>query len=420
MSFIYPFLNFLQPGDLWIALASYRPMLVASVLVGLLSLRRSVKPKPELLQAYFRHPAVLWLAAFVVIQAVSVYESGLHSIVNEFAVWQVYPFYLVVSLLTIRDAVTLRRYIWGAIVGAGFVVFYGLYAVAVHAPTIVEGRAGAYGMYENQNDYSFIILMVLPFAYLYLRICQRSWQRLMVIALLLACGVGMLLSLSRGGILALMLECALIVCLTMCGRRRVMVLVALGLLGTIAVVHQFVAREANQAGQYTEADSETSRYELWRAARAVFVAHPVLGVGSRRFSEYASRYAPISHDNRGKVAHNTYLEVAADTGLVGLIAFVFLLLAVLKPLRGVRLVDLKGDGVAEARLAALITFYTFVFRALLDAKVQDWTLYFLAVVAIATSALSKKPVPVTSVAPRRRRRPKGPARPVGPMIFRHR
>ena len=56
----------------------------------------------------------------------------------------------------------------------------------------------------------------------------------------------------------------------------------MGLLGTIAVVHQFVAREANQAGQYTEADSETSRYELWRAARAVFVAHPVLGVGSRR------------------------------------------------------------------------------------------------------------------------------------------
>ena len=46
---------------------------------------------------------------------------------------------------------------------------------------------------------------------------------------------------------------------------------------------------------------------------------------------------------------------------MGLIAFVFLLLAVLKPLRGVRLVDLKGDGVAEARLAALITFYTFVF-----------------------------------------------------------
>lgn len=306
---------------------------------------------------------------------------------NEFGVWQVYLLYLLVSLLTIRDPSTLRRYIWGAIVGSGFVVFYGLYAVAVHAPTIVEGRAGAYGMYENQNDYSFIILMIFPFAYLYLRMCRTIWQRLLLVAILLACVAGIVLSLSRGGILALVLELALILWFTTRGRRRTLGIVALGLIGTVVVVHQFVAREANQAGQYSEADSENSRYELWRAARAVFVAHPILGVGSRRFSEYASEYAPISHDNRGKVTHNTYLEVAADTGILGLTAFAFLLWSVYRPLRAARLAELRGDGIMESQLAALISFYTFAFRALLDAKVQDWSLYFLAVVAIATLAL---------------------------------
>jgi O-antigen ligase len=420
MSFAYPFLNFLQPGDLWLALAAFRPMLVASVVIGLLCLRPTAKPEPPLLVAYLKHPAMRWLALFVVIQAISVYYSGVTAMMNEFVVWATYLLYVAVSLMTIRDAATFRRYIWGTMIGSGFVIFYGLYAVAVHAPTIVEGRAGAYGMYENQNDYSFIILMILPFAWLYTRICRGFWQRLLLVALVTGCVSGILLSLSRGGILALMLELGMLVWLSVRGRRRVWVLVALVLIGTGAVVHQFAAREANQAGQYTEEDSETSRYELWRAARAVFVAHPLLGVGSRRFAEYASDYAEISHDNRGKVTHNTYLEVLADTGLLGFCAFMLLLRAVWKPLRGAKIGNFEGDGIAEARMAALISFGTFLFRALLDAKVQDWTLYFLAVVAVSIPALLKKSVAATAGVPRSRRKSRPLAAPARSVLYRRR
>ena len=401
MSFIYPLLNYLQPGDLWPVLVPLKPMLLASVVAGLLTLRAGAKPDAGLVAAYFKQPALLWLFAFVIVNVISVYYSGIMTMVNELQFWDVYAIFVVISLFMLKDVDALRQYVWGTIVGSAFVIFYAIWAVAVHAPTIIEGRAGAYGMYQNQNDYSFIVIMVLPFAFLYMRLCRHWWQRTFLAAVLIGGVIGVLLSLSRGGILALVLEAALLLWVTMRGGRRVVALAAVAVIGTGVSIHQFAAREADQAGQYTLADSKDSRYELWRAARAVFEAHPILGVGSRRFSEYAREYAPISHDNRGKVAHNTYLEVAADTGVLGLLTFVLMLLTTLKPLWRARLATATGDGLAETQVAGFVTLGCIVFRATLDAKVYDWSFYFLVVIAIATSALasrSTKQSPATATA----------------------
>jgi O-antigen ligase len=204
---------------------------------------------------------------------------------------------------------------------------------------------------------------------------------------------------------------------TLRGGRRVAALAALAVIGTGVSIHQFAAREADQAGQYTLADSEDSRYELWRAARAVFDAHPILGIGSRRFSEYAREYAPISHDNRGKVAHNTYLEVAADTGILGTLTFVLMLLTTLRSLSRARLRTATGDGLAETQVAGFVTLGCIIFRATLDAKVYDWSFYYLVVIAIATAALASRSA---SAVPATAKASPTPALPAGvrPSIYR--
>lgn len=390
MPFLYPLLNYLQPGDLWPVIAPFKPMLIASLLAGLLALRPSVKPDAALVKAYYSQIALLGLGAYVFINVISVYYSGVMSMLTVLQFWDVYLIFVVISLFSLKDAAALRRYVWGSIAGSGFVIFYALHAVAVHAATIIEGRAGAYGMYENQNDYSFIIIMILPFACLYLRVCRHLWQRLALIAVIVGGVVGIMLSLSRGGVLALVLEGALLLWVTMKGARRAAALAVLAVVGTVASVHLFAAREADQAGQYSLADSEDTRYELWRAARAVFEAHPVLGVGSMRFSEVAREYAPISHDDRGKVAHNTYLEIAADTGLLGFGTFALMLWGVGKVVWRARLADATGDGVIETQVAAYVTLCSIILRALLDAKEYDWSFYFLVVVAIASSVLAAR------------------------------
>ena len=85
-------------------------------------------------------------------------------------------------------------------------------------------------------------------------------------------------------------------------------------------------REAVQLGTYSYEDSKDSRLDLWRAGKNMFLSNPILGVGSRRFSEYTKRYMPswASYSEiMDKNAHNTYIEVLATSGLLGFLPFIY-------------------------------------------------------------------------------------------------
>jgi O-antigen ligase len=61
------------------------------------------------------------------------------------------------------------------------------------------------------------------------------------------------------------------------------------------------------------------------AALNVFADHPVLGVGPGRYqTDYSQAYANelgMRHFTTPRRAHNLYFEVAADTGILGLVTF---------------------------------------------------------------------------------------------------
>jgi len=394
MAFLYPFLNFLQPGVLFPVLAPYRPMLVISVLAGLIGIRALMQnDNTDPRRGFLAHPAFIWLCLFMAVQVLSVYYSGVRNMLEELDFWVVYPMFAAVSLLIVRDAADLRRYVWGMMLGSAVVVGFGLYAVAAHLSTLAGGRAGAYGMYENHNDYTFLIVQVLPFAYFYLGLTRRILPRLFLLALLVGCVCGVVLSLSRGGAMALVLECGMILWLQTSGTRRVAALAVFAVLGGAVVVYQFAAREANQGATYSEEQAKQERFELWRAARSAYLSNPILGVGSRRFAEFSQRYGELGHDDLGKVAHNTYLELAADSGTLGLGTFLLMLRGVFRSLRGARVVRASDDGLAQTQLAAWVSLWSILFRAFLDAKEYDWSFYTLTVIAIVSSTLLARRAP---------------------------
>lgn len=80
-------------------------------------------------------------------------------------------------------------------------------------------------------------------------------------------------------------------------------------------------------------DTWAGRIDLWRAAVRVFIEHPIGGVGAGNFafvspelSYYARRIAATREDGGGGVAHNVFLSVLSETGLVGFVVFGALLL----------------------------------------------------------------------------------------------
>lgn len=384
LSFLYPLMHFVQPGILFPDLAELRPMQIIGLIV---LISHIVRPSSMPRGAAFAHPAFLWMLAFLLFQTLSVHGTGVMGMVSELGYWIAYLQFVALSLLLITDERALVRYVWGMICGSMFVVGYGIYAVVAELPSAVGGRAGAYGMYENHNDYSFLIIQVLPFIYMFLRREASFLQRWFLRLAFAACIAGIFMSLSRGGVLALVLELILIVWLTLEKWRRWLMLPTVIILGALAIGYQWTERAENQGDSYTAADAEASRFELWRAARSMVLDRPLLGVGSRTFAEHSGQYAEISRDNRGKNSHNTYLEVLATSGLLGFVAFVMMLRWLLRDVRR----QVSPAGLLQAiRTAAVIAFLAIAFRAVLNAKAHDWSFYFLLVVAIASTLLAER------------------------------
>ena len=100
-----------------------------------------------------------------------------------------------------------------------------------------------------------------------------------------------------------------------------------------------------------------ARRMLASAAVAVFVHHPVVGVGPGLFPTYFQDEARRLGADRivgvDRQAHNLYLGLAAETGILGVLAFGGVLVATLAPLASARR-RLRAD---RPDLASLSTGY---------------------------------------------------------------
>lgn len=86
-----------------------------------------------------------------------------------------------------------------------------------------------------------------------------------------------------------------------------------------------VAQPATLPRDDDEAPWVVGRLELWRAALHLFAGRPLLGVGPDNFRHlYGAQLGLETWDERVQ-ANNVYLEVLADTGVLGLAAFAWLI-----------------------------------------------------------------------------------------------
>jgi O-antigen ligase len=375
MAFLLSLVQFLQPGMLWPPLAALRPTLAVialGIVVALLT--RHVGDQMTAL----RQPVVVFTALFVLVQVASVYHMGVVQMMNVFEAWLVQLTFVALGVFLASTREQLYRFVWGMILGCQFITFYGIYAYVADLPRESES-ACAYGTYANHNDYTYAIILVLPFLF-FLRRASTSFLTRAVLAVFMAGGVaGVFLSLSRGGMVGLVFEVILMALMTGSNLKKVLSMIVMAGVGLVAIQTQY-ARRAAVSGNYTAEDAETSRFELWKAGKNAVLAHPVLGIGSNQFREYSQDYGEISHDNRNKNTHNTFMEVLVNNGLVGFVVFLLFLRSMVRELRGTA--PPVDEGRLEAiRLAALVALWSLLFRGLTNAKPHEFGFYALAMIA---------------------------------------
>jgi O-antigen ligase len=195
--------------------------------------------------------------------------------------------------------------------------------------------------------------------------------------------------------------------------------VATGALATLFVFFAFFAT-SDQTARVTEFGGGSGRTDIWTIGWRMVKAQPVHGIGVGQFPLSSVHYllAPGAIQRSDyiittpKVAHNIYLQVLAETGIVGLVPFLLILGFSLRcALRAARKFQRAKDAgmelMSRAVFVGLIGILTADFFASEQFSKQLWLLLGLgpALLEIATRRADgdpdTEPEPVGPLAPRR-------------------
>jgi putative inorganic carbon (hco3(-)) transporter len=173
------------------------------------------------------------------------------------------------------------------------------------------GYAGVNGLAAFEAQIATFLLVLAAFE-------QKRLWKLGYVALAVFSAICLTYSLSRGGYLALLVGWLF---LGLVKQRKLLVLLVLfGFIWTSLVpraVQQRVSMTYDQnSGELDH--SAAMRVALWQEAMPVIRANPVLGVGF-----YTYWY--VNHVSAYRDSHNIYVKVLFETGVVGLILFLWLI-----------------------------------------------------------------------------------------------
>ncbi|MGH2570702.1 MAG: O-antigen ligase family protein, partial [bacterium] len=181
----------------------------------------------------------------------------------------------------------------------------------VHGP----GREGS--TFYDENDFAMILLMCVPLLWHLMR-HVRSWLvKLPLLAMLPVVAHAIFVTFSRGGFLGLVAVCGFIAMRERSRTLAVAIVVAGFAFFAVVAGDQYRDR-LGSIQDYEQDSSAVGRLQSWQVGTRMALANPLFGVGLKRythaFPHYSTEYEP-------RVAHNSWIQLAAEAGLVAVLAY---------------------------------------------------------------------------------------------------
>jgi O-antigen ligase len=239
---------------------------------------------------------------------------------------------------------------------------------------------GVGGMFSNPNDFAAVLALLIPLAVALALSSKGGLARLVYVACSMLLSVAVLITFSRGAFLGLIALGGVL--LWRLRPRFVLAWIAAGLL-MVAAVSVTIGSGNRLSTILNPATDETGsaqeRQFILQRAAVVAVRHSVIGVGIGNFHHYSFRE---------KDAHNAYLEVWAELGMGGLIAYLTLILA---PFRSLRDLELKTAGVRDEMsrkgyhlsVGLQATLAAYIVCSFFGSLQYQWYLYYPVAFAIS-------------------------------------
>ncbi|HYL52125.1 MAG TPA: O-antigen ligase family protein [Acidimicrobiia bacterium] len=303
------------------------------------------------------------------------------------------------------------------VVSAGYHRTYGGFAVA-QIENIV-GTTNAYrigGPFGDPNFFGQLMLLPVAFGLQRLAAARSFGRRALATVVVGLCGATVLLTYSRGALIALIVVLVIWLWTTPTPRARTLIVVCgVGalLVGSLVLpsayrerisqVQSVVPGLGSRPGT-TSDDALRGRESAVIVGLRMFADHPLGGVGAGNFqSRYLDYAASVGLYRSGQplAPHSLVTQVASETGLIGVIAFGSIVVGAFAALRRSRQ-DLLAIGQAEnARLVAAIrnALVGYLVASLFLHAAYPQTLWLLLALAWATPQCVRRPRREATVLP---------------------
>ena len=386
---------------------------------------------------------ILLLILFLGIQALSAFFARFTSVVMQslttYMIEGVLIYFLIIN--TIRSLALLRQAIWVLLLAGTLIASLSVYQQVTQSfdnnfggfaqmsnaafGTGVELLAGEVyqprlaGTIGDQNYHAQLMLMLVPLGLF--RVWGERSKLLRLLALVftavIALGVG--LTFSRGAAVGFLLMLVIMALLRYIKLYQ-LALIFIGLLLLLRALPQYGARLISletvigalggvEGSGIRAADSSTeSRLTEMAAAGLAFADHPLIGVGPGMFKYYYPQYAEtfgLRVQATYRAAHNLYLDIAADTGVLGLVCFLAILFVSLRNLVQTRRrwLQTRPDlaNLATGLILAIVTYLTTGLFLTLAYERFFWLMLALAGVTSCLAGISAHADPDSTLELRR-------------------
>jgi O-antigen ligase len=241
--------------------------------------------------------------------------------------WKVVVLYLVIvgCVRSLRDVERLVLVYF-----AGIVAYCAYVYVAAPRPAAgarIEEVSASY----DPNDFATFAVSGAPLALFFLSHHHPRWLRALAVGGLAAIAVSVVLTGSRGGLLAFMAVIAYV----LVGYGSIPVRWRVGGVAVVALIAIGSASEAYWERMQTilrpsedyNTTSEVGRIEIWKRGLGYFARYPLTGVGPDNFGVAEGTISPLAaRQQLGQgvawlAPHNSFVQVLAELGLPGFLLF---------------------------------------------------------------------------------------------------
>lgn len=319
---LWTFVMIGRPQDLFAGLAVLRPALV---LAGLTLMFMLFGSKKKIFNAMSETPEARKYLMFFAAMIISIPFAYHRRVAFEY----VFAFYLMnvlffLAFVTLVDSIEKLKKI--ILVITSCTVFYGVFGLL--RGSFAKDRFAIYGEMFDPNDVAYVLVTLLPFSLFFVVRPEGLLRKLLAATGVFASLIVILLTGSRTGLLGLGV---VLLMLLFSNAGSVKAFYKIGLVVGILTVATLNLDRLNVDRYLTLADigqdynvtSETGRLEIWKRGLELFLNNPISGVGVRCFP-MAIGYlrADASAIPEWQAAHNSYLQIAVETGIIGFAMFV--------------------------------------------------------------------------------------------------